>query len=466
MKKTTMTRLVPRAVLMIGAVYLMLITAPTRISYGQPSCPNIGRLTITYSWRPDAVVVVQNSGVDYSAVDTALDNWNLGCHWPQFYQTDFAQAEVIFLDSVDLGSTGTFARGVTHLNTAQIVNGRLYAVDISINSNITNASTITEVMAHEIGHTHALGDCSGCSLHSSVMVADVSISNINDSIGLSGPNFCDRAAVLMVAPDYEDRDRDGYKDSACSGGNDCNDTNANINPGRPEICGDGIDNDCAGGDLSCNPCVPESCGVSTYWDPVQCCCVRTETGECQSPTPIILDVLGNGFDLTDATNGANFDLDNNGVRERLGWTRAGSDDAWLALDRNNNGAIDNGSELFGDFTPQPPPPQGILKNGFNALAEYDIPANGGNQDGQLDGKDNIFPILRLWQDTNHNGISEQNELHSLANLGVEIIELDYKESKRTDQHGNQFKYRAKVRDAHGVRVGRWAWDVFLMKKRQ
>jgi hypothetical protein len=70
------------------------------------------------------------------------------------------------------------------------------------------------------------------------------------------------------------------------------------------------------------------------------------TCECYDPcnsTPIVVDVLGNGFDLTGAAQGINFDLDNNGVTERIGWTAAGSDDAFLALDRNGNGKIDNGS---------------------------------------------------------------------------------------------------------------------------
>lgn len=247
--------------------------------------------------------------------------------------------------------------------------------------------------------------------------------------------------------------------------------------------------------LSCTPNSTECASSSWHWnftndtcnsDPVNCpdYCEETGTGWlptdycsyfpgcpegfgqperntpcCWNGTPILVDVAGNGFLLTNAANGVIFDIIGDGRPVQLGWTTTNSDDAWLALDRNGNGNIDNGGELFGNFTPQSAPANGVRRNGFLALAEYDKTANGGNLDGKIDQSDSIFQSIRLWQDRNHNGASEAFELHTLNEVGLKTFELDYKESKRVDAHGNQFKYRAKVRDVHGAQLDRWAWDV-------
>ncbi len=200
-------------------------------------------------------------------------------------------------------------------------------------------------------------------------------------------------------------------------------------------------------------CPPEYCESGYAQNPSTC--------NCEAISPVLVDVGGNGFGLTSAVGGVEFDHNGDGAKEKLSWTAASSDDAFLVLDRNGNGTIDNGQELFGNFTPQPSPPSGEERNGFLALAEFDKTLNGGNGDGVIDSTDAIFGSLRLWQDANHNGISEPSELNTLPGLGVKALDLEYKTSKRTDQYGNEFRYRAKVKDAHDEQFGRWAWDVFL-----
>ena len=207
------------------------------------------------------------------------------------------------------------------------------------------------------------------------------------------------------------------------------------------------------------PCTRSSAFRSRCADPT-----GYEEWSCSCPdgttmSPIVIDVDHSGFSMSDAVGGVIFNMLNDGVPLAISWTAAGSTNALLVLDRNGNGTIDNGTELFGDLTPQPASSEA---NGFRALAEYDKSTNGGNGNSRVDSGDAIFSQLRLWQDANHNGISEANELHTLAAFGITGIDLNYKASKRTDAFGNKFRYRAKIYDAGGVHSGRWAWDVFVM----
>jgi hypothetical protein len=179
----------------------------------------------------------------------------------------------------------------------------------------------------------------------------------------------------------------------------------------------------------------------------------------ESPTPILISVGNKKYDLTNAAGGVMFDIDANGTKEQVSWTTAASDDAFLFLDRNSNGTVDNGGELFGDATPQPAV---TVKNGFLALAEYDKVANGGNADKKITSADAVFASLRLWQDVNHNGISEPGELKTLTALDVTGIDLKYHVERKKDKYGNQFRYRSKVSSVKKSTVAKEAYDVILV----
>jgi len=186
-------------------------------------------------------------------------------------------------------------------------------------------------------------------------------------------------------------------------------------------------------------------------------------------SPIIIDTEGQGFHLTSADAGVTFDITGTGHPIQMGWTDPNFRNAFLALP-GSDGLVHNGKQLFGNFTPQPPSPS---PNGFLALAEFDKPENGGNGDGIIDERDAVYSKLRLWIDENHDGVCQPNELHMLSELGVYSLALSYFESRRTDQFGDQFRYRARVdpgerRDPRDITPtgdpGRWAYDVFFVTK--
>jgi hypothetical protein len=127
-----------------------------------------------------------------------------------------------------------------------------------------------------------------------------------------------------------------------------------------------------------------------------------------------------------------------------------------------NGIVSTGQQLFGNYTPQPP---SATPNGYAALAVYDQPDHGGNNDGVIDQNDQIFSSLRLWLDENHDGVCQPGELYTLPQLGVFSISLDYSLSEQTDDFGNLFRYRARINQGTHKQddpVDRKAYDIFFV----
>ncbi|MBR7003256.1 MAG: hypothetical protein IKI11_11440 [Neisseriaceae bacterium] len=173
-----------------------------------------------------------------------------------------------------------------------------------------------------------------------------------------------------------------------------------------------------------------------YWDDgTQCLAPWTHNpdwsrfNEYHIVDPLVLDLNGDGIKAI-AQNGyygAMFDFNANGICNATGWVSP--DDGLLVFDRNGNGIIDNGTELFGDSTPLMN--GSIADNGFTALADLDS-----NQDGKITAEDSHFAQLKVWQDANSDGISQANELFTLQQLGITALNVPYKNSNQNLGNGN------------------------------
>lgn len=402
------------------------------------------------------------------------------------------------------GNPNQFTGGVTYTGTDGFLRN---SATVVLNSQVTNCSALQNTIAHEIGHTMGLEhDCGApeskcyaeegalvmnnllCAVPDSSGTGCVAYDLNNTTYGRDNPSYCENDVIkcrvyklcptptptptptpdecLYPANIFQYPQTNGCPYGRVNNGFGCCIVLPGTCNGTPDY-GTYPSTGCASGFVvSGGVCTRSNSFINNCnnrfggYDFDACGCL----GACESGgscSPIVIDVLGNGFDLTDAFNGVDFDLDGSGNAEQWSWTNAGSDDAWLVLDRNNNGLIDGGREMFGSVMAQPVPPEGEAMNGFRALAQFDEAGFGGNDDNKIDNEDAVFSHLRLWQDANHNGISEESELHALDALDVGEINLRYKESKRADEFGNEFRFRAKVSDSNGANVGRWAWDVFL-----
>jgi len=173
-------------------------------------------------------------------------------------------------------------------------------------------------------------------------------------------------------------------------------------------------------------------------------------------SPLILDLADDGFELTSQEEGIQFDLLGQGVVSTA-WVKS-QDDALLGLDRNGNGRIDDGDELFGEA-------HGLdnrtTADGFQALALVDEKRHGGNGDGRIDAGDQLFGKLLLWNDRNRDGVSQPQELRTLRQAGVqELLLTSTSHPNDSDRHGNQLALQGLFRRSNGT-LGTMI-DVFLL----
>ena len=189
------------------------------------------------------------------------------------------------------------------------------------------------------------------------------------------------------------------------------------------------------GPIGCpnTPCVGN--GGNCSGDPDVCCNNNCMDGMCGGTCPLMINLKDNSsnYQLTSYDEGVLFDINDAGAPRQVGWTEADSLVGILALDRNGNGTIDDGSELFGIATRKLDGRRAL--NGFDALADLDS-----NGDGKIDAQDSEYTLLRVWLDRNHDGVSQLNELLTLGDTGISAFFTTYEETPRIDRHGNLYKY--------------------------
>jgi hypothetical protein len=374
---------------------LLLVGVQSAYIYAQgcinpPSSGGVG-------WRPGTAVkysfVGTWSGLLRDCVEEGIAAWNSANSSTNnaFFTSQGGGSPQITLSMQNLG--GTTGGGMTE--PSRDGDGYTTGVGIQFNTNtdiLFSCDGFRKVAMHEFGHSQGLDDTQGGG-GSSVMNQ---MSGANDSGGNIPmyPTSCDVNAATWYQPS----------------------------------------DPCAFG---CPPGYTTNCVGDQQPDPLHCNC-------CINYSPILIDLSGNGFNMSSAGNGVWWTINDQGASIQIGWPLH-ADDVWLARDRNHNGLVDNGSELFGNTTRLSDGT--IAEHGYAALADLDA-----NNDGEIDRSDPGFASLLVWSDRNRDGASAADELAGVAAAGIRSLSVNFRESRRRDQWGNQFRYVSFVTLRGGRRV--------------
>jgi hypothetical protein len=347
---------------------------------------------------------LDTAGFANSEIQTAIDYW--GCpgytgYIPTF-QIGSGDVPVSIIRIVGRSTARDGGCGEIHRD---IVNGYVESAEITVwtkESDGDPCPNLPDVLAHEFGHLLGLADA-----------PDI------DCAGLIMGRALGSSARIVRAED-------------CAIANQKWETTMESQPPEDPYC-----------NAYCwTTCVNNACPSGNPW------------------CPILVDMENDGIHLTGLDDPVWFDIDADGDRDLMSWTDRS--EGLLVLDRNVNGLIDNGSELFGNATRLANGTQ--ASNGYVALAEFDSWAFGGNGNGAIDPADSAFSSLRIWTDLNHDGNSQPEELQTLDAAGIRRIGLDYRQSRRRDRYGNEFRFLGTAwKDGHlGVAHPILTWDVFFL----
>ncbi len=250
---------------------------------------------------------------------------------------------------------------------------------------------------------------------------------------LSATLFLTLASACITDP--VGTERDSLKEAQCTLGED---TYCEFNGFRhgSKQCEEQEDGSTAWGECQAAQQDAEDCDEGETWNG-SCCVYGTPAACCadaiECNTPLVLSFDDRRVSYTsEVKNG--FDLTGRGMSHASDWPTAAT--PWLVLDRNGNGQIDDGSELFGSASPLSGGE--TAQNGFVALAEFDD-----NHDGRITPEDSVWSSLQLWSDHDASRTAHTGELSGLAAHGLIAIELDYTVNRRCDDRLNCENERAR-----------------------